>query len=194
MDASLLAMYGSPRRGGNTDTMMEYFLEGAARQAGGLERAYLRDLCFSSCTECGSCAETGRCVIQDDMQHLYGKLLSCRRLVFALPVFFLGPPAVSKAFIDRAQALWVRKNVLGMRTGGNRKGFLLSAGGFKSEKVFSCNRRIVRAFYNACGVTYHGEYLLPGKDEHGAVERTAGLREELRELGGAFARLEEQEG
>jgi multimeric flavodoxin WrbA len=188
VDMSVLALFESPRRGGNTDTMMEYFLEGAAREGRPQERIYLRNLRISSCTECGACAETGRCAIQDDMLPLYGKLLGRSRVVFALPVFFLGPPAVSKAFIDRAQALWVRSRGQGKRAGGNRRGFLLSAGGFAGEKVFSCNRSIVRAFFGACGVAYRGEYLLPGMDEYGAVARTADLRDELRELGSAFAR------
>lgn len=185
---SVLALFGSPRPGGNTDTMMEYFLEGAAREGCVPERVYLRDLRISPCTACGACAESGRCVIQDDMLPLYGKLQDRRRIVFALPVFFLGPPAVSKAFIDRAQALWFRRRGQGRAAGGHRRGFLLSAGGFSSEKVFSCNRSIVRAFFGACGVAYHGEYLLPGMDEYGAVARAPGLRDVLRDLGASFVR------
>jgi multimeric flavodoxin WrbA len=184
----LLALYGSPRRGGNTDTMLDLFLEGVREDAWNIERVSLRDLTFSHCTECGRCAERGFCVIQDDMQPFYGKLLSVDRVVFALPVFFLGPPAVSKAFIDRVQSLWYRRYVHheGPPHGGVREGYLLSAGGFRSEKVFSCNRSIVKAFFSSCHLTYGGETLLPGMESPGDVRERTGLHEPLRRAGRAF--------
>ena len=136
----MLAVYGSPRKGGNTSTLLDYFLEGvggAGEPPGAagyrIERVHLRDLSISHCTECGGCAKTGVCVIRDDMSGYYDKLLSFERIVMALPVFFLGPPAIAKAFIDRAQSLWVRKYVLGIKPerspdgGAKRKGYLLSA-------------------------------------------------------------------
>jgi hypothetical protein len=186
-DIRVLALYGSPREGGNTDTMLDTFLEGAVQSGARVERLYLRSLSISPCTECGGCAKTGRCVIQDDMVDLYPKLLSYERVVFALPVFFLGPPAVSKGFIDRGQALWIRKNVLGERPEKMRSGFMLSAGGFKSEKVFLCNRRIVRAFFSSCGLKYSGELVRPDMDESGAAASEPGLMDELVRTGRQFA-------
>ncbi len=113
---NLLAVYGSPRKGGNTSLLLDYFLEEVTGYS--IERVHLRDLTLSPCAECGRCRETGVCVIQDDMRGYYDKLLTCDRMVIALPVFFLGPPAVAKAFIDRAQSLWIRKYDLGIKAEG----------------------------------------------------------------------------
>ena len=172
---NLLAVYGSPRRGGNSSVLLDYFLQGTGSTAGNIERVYLRELKFSPCTECGRCEKTGTCVIQDDMIPLYDKLLNYERLVISCPVFFLGPPAIAKAFMDRVQSLWNRKYILGVDPnprGVEKKGFLLSVGGFKgSEKIFSCNRSIVRAIFTTCGFRYAGELLFSGIDHFGDIER-----------------------
>ena len=112
----------------------------------------------------------------------------------ALPVFFLGPPAIAKAFIDRAQSLWVRKYALGIKPerstdgGAKRKGYLLSAGGFKgSGRIFDCNRSIVKAFFMSCGFKYGGELLVPGVDGFGEVKNVENIAEKAWEAGRSFA-------
>jgi len=171
----LLAIYGSPRKNGNSERLLDFFLGRIDTSSWEVERLYLREMNFSYCTECGGCEKTGRCILQDDMQPVYEKLLSYERVLIVLPVFFLGPPSLAKAFIDRGQALWVKKYILGEKpgqTGPARKGFLLSVCGFKgSEKIFSCNISIVKAFFAACGIQYAGEYLINGVDHRGDVER-----------------------
>jgi len=180
----LLAVYGSPRKGGNTSLLLDYFLEGAAGSICEVERIHIRELSFSHCTECGGCAETGICRLKDDMTPLYGKLLSAERIVMAVPVFFLGPPALTKAFIDRAQSLWMRKYKLGIKpgeSGARRKGFMLSVGGYGgSERLFACNRSIVKAFYMCCGFTYSGDILVPGIDGFREIEKLDHIRENAR--------------
>jgi multimeric flavodoxin WrbA len=118
------------------------------------------------------------------MQPVYDKLLSCERVLFALPLFFLGPPALAKSFIDRGQALWVKKYVLGDRQKGPvRKGFLFSVCGFKGEGLFACNISIVRAFFSACGIRYTGQLLVSGVDRSGEiVDRLPAIEEKIREL------------
>lgn len=187
---TLLAVYGSPRAGGNTDSMLDLFQEGVDQNDWTLDRAYLRELTFSHCTECSRCAKTGTCVIMDDMQPFYDRLLTADGVVFSLPVFFLGPPAVAKAFIDRAQALWYRKFVLHQDPPRSdvRRGFLLSAGGFKSDRVFSCNKKVVKAFFSSCNLSYGGEILLPGMDDHDDVRKREDLHQALREGGADFTR------
>jgi multimeric flavodoxin WrbA len=193
----LLAIYGSPRDGGNTDVLLDHFLKGVSDSNYAIERVYLRNLQFSPCTECEGCAKTGECIIHDDMDDLYAKLLEDERVVLAFPVFFLGPPAIAKAFIDRAQALWVRRFVLGAglkdneikRGKGDRKGFFLSLAGFRgSGKIFSCSISIVRAFYAACNIRYTGELTMTGVDRKGDIERHPELLEMAVEAGRRFTK------
>ncbi len=190
MDPRLLAIYGSPRKGGNTEVLLDYFLEGVSASTYHVERVYLREYNFSHCTECDGCAKTGHCIVQDDMQSLYDKLLDYERVVISFPVFFLGPPALTKAFIDRGQALWIRKYVLGIKPGKpgvERKGFLISLCGFRgSGKIFSCNISIVRSFFVACGIKYAGEIVENGIDHRGDVDRHPLLKSRALQAGRDF--------
>ena len=186
----VLAVYGSPRAGGNTDTLLDYFLEGCSQAACTVEKAVLRGLDILSCSSCNRCARTGRCVVDDDMIPFYDRLVEYERIVFAFPVFFMGPPAVAKAFIDRGQALWVRRFVLKANSvSDGRKGFLLSTGGFRSpdhhagERIFSCNISIIKAFLSACGVRYSGELLYPGIEGADDVRNNPGIIREAIEAG-----------
>jgi multimeric flavodoxin WrbA len=190
MDKKLLAIFGSPRRGGNTDTFLECFLQGASDSSAMIERIFLRDLDFSPCTECNGCQNTGQCVIDDMLNPLFNKLLTYERVVFAYPLFFLGPPAITKAFIDRGQFLWVRKYVLGInpvKPGVERKAYLLSVGGFQGgEKVFRCNRSILKSFLPVCGLTYAGDLFRGGIEGRGDVKNEMDLCNRAREAGRVF--------
>jgi multimeric flavodoxin WrbA len=185
----LLAIYGSPRKGGNSDTLMDYFLEGVESSQYRTEQVYLRDLNILPCSGCKGCEKTGRCVLKDDMVGLYEKLSHYERIVIAFGVFFLGPPGMVKTFIDRVQALWVRKYILGAvnedRT--RRKGFLLSVAGYKSgESIFSCSVAIVKAFYSACGFRYSGALLYPGIDGHDDMKGREDIKKEALKVGSTF--------
>jgi len=199
----VLAIYGSPRQGGSTDTLLDYFLHSAAHgpdergpdehRSCDIERIVLRELDILPCTACDGCRKSGRCVIRDDMTGLYEKLTTYDRIVCAFPVFFMGPPAIAKAFIDRAQALWIRRFAHGEKdrsvSGSERKGFLLSACGYKTDdregekRLFSCSETIVRAFFSACGVRYAGSLLFSGIEGPENLQSDRAIKETVSEAG-----------
>src|SRR4030042_2413586 len=93
-DFKLVAVYGSPRRGGNTDTLLNRFLEGvnnctmSNQNSTKVEKIFVSNLAISPCRGCGSCSKTGECIVQDEMQALYAKLMDCDFLAVASPIFF----------------------------------------------------------------------------------------------------------
>ncbi len=101
----LLAIFGSPRKNGNTDLMMESFLEGALSAADiELQKIYIRDLRISGCQSCGYCDEHGVCVQQDDMQKVYPFFDTAERIVISSPIYFYGLNGQTKLLVDRSQA------------------------------------------------------------------------------------------
>ena len=108
----VLGILGSPRRGGNSETLLKAFLQGAAAGGAEVEEVLLRDLKISPCLEIYHCFKDGTCPIKDDMRELYGKLLAADVVVLATPVFFYGVSAQAKTMIDRTQALWARRYVM----------------------------------------------------------------------------------
>jgi len=97
----VLGIVGSPRKGGNTEIMVEEALA-AAREAGAETDIFLvHDKNIAGCDGCHSCFETGKCKIKDDMQPLYIMMKEADAIIFGTPVYFHNYTAQAKAVIDR---------------------------------------------------------------------------------------------
>lgn len=182
-----LGIYGSPRKGGNTDSLLDSALEGA-RAAGAAVRAlYARDLVMSGCTECGGCDKTGKCVVQDDMQSVYPLLEEADRIYLASPIFFYGVTAQAKAVIDRSQALWSKRMLTkppGLRKSlDSGKGYLIAAGATKGPKLFVCVELTARYFFDALDMTYEGGLLFRGLEKASDARKQPDLMEQAYRLG-----------
>jgi multimeric flavodoxin WrbA len=99
--AKVLAVVGSPRKGGNTEILLAKIAAGA--QAGGaqVETIRLGDLQIRECDGCHACWRGRPCSKDDDMRPLYPRIAASDILVFGTPVYWYGPTALMKAFIDR---------------------------------------------------------------------------------------------
>lgn len=188
----LLAVYGSPRKNGNTDLMMDSFIEGAL-SAGDIElqKVYIRDLRISGCQSCGYCEEHGVCVQQDDMQKVYPSLDTAEKIVIASPIYFYGISGQAKLFVDRSQALFMRKYKKKAEdhpqpARAERKGFFLCAGATRGKRLFDCPVLTVRYFFDAIDVEYGGHLCFREIDEKGAIRRHPTALADCRNEGAAF--------
>lgn len=172
-DINMLAFYGSPRKNGNTEILLEEFLKGARMEGAAVEYLHIADFSITPCRECLACFRDGQCVIPDDMQEIYPRLLAADILVLASPIFFYGVTAWSKSLIDRTQALWARKYVLHDPSlgeeGKRREGFFISVGGTKGQKMFEGAILTVKYFFDAVNARYVGELLFRGVDAEGDI-------------------------
>lgn len=161
-----MGLFGSSRRGGNTDLLLERMLRGVEEQGALVEQIYARQLDISPCRECLGCLLTGKCVVEeDDMQSPYPRLIRVWGLILASPIFFYGVTAQVEALIDRCQALWIRKyrlkDPVGPLRGGQGRGFFISVGGAKGEALFDGARLTVRYFFDTLDLVLGG-IVLPG--------------------------------
>jgi multimeric flavodoxin WrbA len=187
----VLGLAASPRRQGNTELLLDQVLGAAASRGAITEKIVLSRMKVAPCDECYGCLDKGRCVVQDDYQLLYPKLIKAERIVLASPVFFLGLSAQAKTFIDRCQCFWVRKYVVQdplppTDTGVKRQGFLISTAG-GAETSFRCAIRTMKAFLAVLDADYGGELTFPGVDEKGAILSHPSALEEAVALGKALA-------
>jgi len=97
----VLGLMGSPRKGGNTDVLMDAALDAAKAKGAEVEKVFLNDLKIRPCQACYACRKKGRCVIQDDMQPLYDKLLAADCLLLGSPVYWWTISAQLKLCVDR---------------------------------------------------------------------------------------------
>jgi len=183
----VLGIFGSPRRGGNTEILLEEALKGAEQEGAEIERLHVADFNIMPCRECLACYEEGRCVILDDMQKIYPKLLEANIIILASPIFFYGITAWAKAMVDRCQALWSRKYILKEaslgKEGKRRKGFFISVGGTKGQKVFEGAILTTKYFFDVLNADYAGELTFRGVDGKGDILKNPGALQQAFEAG-----------
>jgi multimeric flavodoxin WrbA len=97
----ILAVIGSPRKGGNTDILVRKIAEGAGANGAQVETLWLAGLNIRECDGCHVCWKGKPCSKRDDMLGLYQKITDSDAIIFGTPVYWYGPTALMKAFIDR---------------------------------------------------------------------------------------------
>ena len=172
----VIAFNGSPRKKGNTEVLLDAVARGVKKAGGSIDIIRLCDLTISPCIGCGGCSKEGKCVIEDDMTILYDKIGSAQRIILASPIYFYGITSQAKAFVDRIQALWSRKYLLGKGVGkgqSGRKGYLLSVAATTGERVFEGAELTATYFFDAVDAEYSGSLLVRGMDKRGEVSNVA---------------------
>ncbi len=179
----VVAVSGSPRKKGNSERLLDAFLEGAERAGAEIKIARVADMSIAPCRDCGECERIGRCVAPDDHPPIADEILHADVFVLSAPVYFSGFPGMTKNFIDRFQGLWARRYLLGQVSPVGPRGYLLSVGGARSMKNFD---GLITTFHylmlSICGKAV--EHLVyPNMDSLGAIDahRTALL--DAREAG-----------
>jgi multimeric flavodoxin WrbA len=148
----IAALYGSPRRNGNTARLAAAAVVGAREAGAEVEELRLRELELSPCLEIYGCKKDGRCVIRDEFNSICDRLLACDGYILATPVFFYTVSAHTKIFMDRFQCRWVKKYWLDGEppgAGGYRRlGLLIAAGATKGKRLFDGIELTARYFFD----------------------------------------------
>jgi len=97
----MLGIVGSPRRGGNTEILVDEVLRGAEEAGALVEKVILSRLNIAPCRACDACRKAGECAQRDDMPALLEKMERSQVWVLGTPVYWWGPTAQFKAFLDR---------------------------------------------------------------------------------------------
>ena len=170
---NVLGIGGSPRKKGNSDTLLDAALRGAESRGAKVDKVVLNDLTIAPCRECCHCDETARCVIRDDMRIIYRKFEDADRIVIASPIFFGSLSAQTKMMIDRFQPIWIRKYILKKRPlfGKNRKGAFICVGGSKGKKFFDNASSIVKILFKTIDVDYACGLFCGGVDRKSDIFR-----------------------
>jgi multimeric flavodoxin WrbA len=110
----ILALIGSPRRGGNTETLVDALL-GAAREHES-RKVYLYDHEIRPCVDCRSCKlREPTCVLPDDMPSIYAAVDDADAIVFATPTYWFGPSGTMKLLLDRLRPYVASRRLVGKR-------------------------------------------------------------------------------
>jgi len=187
----ILAIYGSPRREGNSSLLLKSAVRGVREAGSTVEEVFLRDLRMSPCLEIYGCKKEGRCVIRDDFQQIYDRLLECDALMLASPVFFYTVSAHTKILMDRCQSFWVKKYWVEKVARGlrepTRQGLFISVGATMGKKLFDGVLLTVRYFFDVLDIELWRALLYRGLDFEGDVLKHPEYLDEACQAGWDFS-------
>lgn len=191
MSQHILAVYGSPRRRGNTATLLNAAVEGARDAGARVEPIVLRDLKISPCLEIYGCKKSGECAIRDDFQAVRDQFLSAQGVMLASPILFYAVSAHTKALMERFQSLWVKKHWIDSVPLGKpaytRKGLFITAGATQGKKLFDGAILSVKYFFDVLDISLFQTLAYRGIDFEGDIEKHPEYIREAYDAGKALA-------
>jgi multimeric flavodoxin WrbA len=186
----VLGISGSPRKGGNTDMVLEKALEGARAAGADTEKIVLEDLDISPCRveEYEKVNEQGFSVVDDDIHIIFRKIQEADAVILASPVFFGSISAQMKIMIDRFQCVWLAKYMLKKDLFPDKiPGAFLCVAATSREDFFENSRSIVRHFCATANIEYKDEIFFPGVDKKATVTEHPEFMEKAYKLGERLA-------
>ena len=106
MGKKVLAIVGSYRKGGTTDSAVEAVLEGAREKGAETHTIYLTCQHLEFCTNCRECTQTpgperGKCAQQDDLEPILREIEAADALVLGSSVNYYNVTALFRRFVER---------------------------------------------------------------------------------------------
>ncbi|MCD7710110.1 MAG: flavodoxin family protein [Porphyromonadaceae bacterium] len=135
----VLILSGSPRKGGNSDTLCDQFLRGAQEAGNSVEKIFISEKHIGYCRACYYCSShSGQCSLKDDMAEVLQKMLDADVIVLSSPVYFYSINAQMKTVIDRTVARWLEFK--------DKEFYYIMTSAEDSKTVMDCTLECFRGF------------------------------------------------
>lgn len=142
---TVLGISGTPRKGGNSEILLNASLEPFAAAGWNIIKILLSENKITPCTGCETCADRKRCFIDDDMARVYHALEACDAVIISSPSYWRNVPAQLKALFDRCHATHIAQPLKGKLGGAIAVGRATAGGG--QSKVLD----VIHNFYLSAG-------------------------------------------
>ena len=114
----IIGIWGSSRKRGNSEILLDIALKEAKGLGAKVSKIPLSGKSIAPCDGCGKCQKSGKCVVKDDMQDIYQKMLEADGILWATPIYFWSMTGQTKIVMDRTYALSNPKLQLANKVGG----------------------------------------------------------------------------
>ncbi|HIZ76021.1 MAG TPA: flavodoxin family protein [Firmicutes bacterium] len=107
MSKRIVILNGSPRKKGNTSTLVKAFIEGAESAGNTVTKFFLNSMNIHGCKGCfgGHSSRERPCVQNDDMSQIYPAVKECDVIVLATPLYYWNMSGQLRTAFDRLFAL-----------------------------------------------------------------------------------------
>ncbi|MDP2897300.1 MAG: flavodoxin family protein [bacterium] len=167
----ILALIGSPRKGSNTDTVVEQIRKGCRKRGHSTSKVYLYDYAIAPCNDCRYCKKGDYvCNICDGMaDFIYPKIERADLIIFGTPLYWYGPTGIMKLVLDRLRPYIASRKLEGKRG-------VVVAPSEEGPEACGCLVEMFRKSFAYLGMEFAGA-ILPKAYERGEIK---GNQEELK--------------
>lgn len=166
----ILGLAGSPRKQGNTDTLLSVLLKAAQEEGAETEKVYLKDYHVKPCVLCEQCHQKS-CVLKDDFQLVVEKMIAADVIVISSPVHWIAVTTNVKLIMDRGYSLledsFKEVMVLGNSPLNGKIGGI----------VVCCNSKDIKTYAEPVANSIHLFYKFLGIELAGTILASAGFIE-----------------
>jgi multimeric flavodoxin WrbA len=194
MAKQIMVISGSPRKNGNTNTVVGWFAEGAKEAGADVEVVDVTKLKskFGGCIACMGCQKSDKfeCAVDDEVKPVLARMPKADALVFATPTYFFGPSAQIKSLVDRMYSLIKFNSAKGgyeQSLAHTKFGVIATAGGDVQPglKLIDDTFRTVAGF---SGIPYDSLLVPFAPRETGEMKKQNDVKEKALAFGKTFAR------
>ncbi len=193
MPIKILAFAGSPRRHGNSETLLDWVLGSMIADPDVvIEKVALDEANINPCKGCNACEKLNKCVQRDGMDIYHDKIIAADIILLSSPIYCMGIASQAKALIDRAQVFRSRKYVLRLpivppERKVKRLGVFLATAGQNWSYVFDAAVPSVKCFFHVIDIKDADiSYLMINNvDEKGAIDLHPTAQVDAEKLGKA---------
>jgi multimeric flavodoxin WrbA len=107
---NIVGIVGSPRRDGNTNTLIEKILHTAEENEHNINLHHINSLDINPCQGCYYCKKNDGCDLDDDMVEIYNELYDSDIIIIGSPIYFGEVSAQTKIFTDRLYSIFNNQN------------------------------------------------------------------------------------
>jgi multimeric flavodoxin WrbA len=192
MHMHILAFNGSPRKSGNTSTLIKAVLEGARSAGAETTEVSLHHINMKGCAGCLTCREKtpGECAQKDDLSPYLEAIKTCDGVVLGCPIYMYRLSGQMKLFLDRAYSLYLSKPEGGGYTSavpaGKAFGLVVSQGAPDPEQYARSVGYLAGMGGTGYGMEETGRIIHCG-GRHGTAKENEELLEQARQLGRKMA-------
>lgn len=161
----ILILTGSPRKNGNSNTLVEHFIKGASEKGHEIVRFDSAMKTIHPCKACNHCAMKGECVYKDDFDYVRNNIVDSDMVVFATPMYYFGISAQLKTVIDRFYAINAELQ-------SPKKAALFMTYADTSEQEALPIKNHYESILRYLGWSNAGEIIAPGVWQAGSVSQT----------------------
>ena len=181
----IVVFNGSPRKDGNTVTILDLIARGAREQGAEVKFYTLFKMKFMACQGCFACRLQDDCVINDELREALGKVKTADAVVIGSPIYMMQMSGPVKNLYDRLFPLMDKE---GRPRFGAKKLVTVYSQSLDDPRAYESYFEYTSAMYPSFGFEWADNIVCVNANDPESAERDEALRARAYEAGAALAR------